>query len=191
MEFFDYKRACQELKGLGILPDEQGESVRFTLGQHDDGDSAAIVIGDTSLIADPPAGADHTPGEREQIPQLAEDLIHMLHLDEVFIIPVKQWGGVVNLVAFDLAEDESWLSIDAEAAIHQNSHNPLQIGPHDMGLIPSLCRALMEHGENDEADLTIVATGAPLIIEFRHQGALLVHCGHAGMRDTLLGSLAS
>lgn len=193
MEFFDYKRACQELKGIGIIPNAQGEAVRFTLEQgpevEADDDAAAIVVGDASVVDDAPGGAAHHAVDKDRVPQLAEDLVHVLHLDEVLIVPVKKWGGVVNLVAFDLAEDESWLSIDAEAAVHQNSHDPLQLGPPDMSLVPAMCKALMEHGENDEADLTIVATGAPLIIEFRHQGALVVHCGHAGMRDTLLGVL--
>jgi len=191
VEFFDYKRACQELKGIGIVPDAQGEAIRFTLekGPSAEDDAAAIVIGDASAAEDAPDGATHAKAEKDRIPQLAEDLVHVLHLDEVLIVPVKKWGGVVNLVAFDLAGDESWLSIDAEAAVHQNSHDPLQLGPPDMSLVPGMCKALMEHGEDDDADLTIVATGAPLIIEFRHQGALIVHCGHAGMRDTLLSAV--
>ncbi|MFG0274446.1 MAG: hypothetical protein ACF8QF_05265 [Phycisphaerales bacterium] len=189
MEFFDYKRACKELKAIGIVPDADGEAVRFTLQKVPQvvPDVHAIVFGDASLAEDAPDGAASASVEKDRIPQLAEDLVHTLHLDEVLLVPVRKWGAVVNLVAFDLAEDESWLSIDAEAAVHQNSHDPLQLGPPDLSLVTAMCTALMTHGESDEADLTIVATGAPLTLEFRHAGALIVRCGHAGMRDTLLG----
>jgi hypothetical protein len=189
VEFFDYKRACQELKAIGIVPVADGEAIRFILQKVPQvvPDVHAIVFGDASLVPDAPEGAATAEVAKDRIPQLAEDLVHTLHLDEVLIVPVRKWGAVVNLVAFDLAEDDSWLSVDAEAAVHQNGHDPLQLGPPDLTLVTAMCTALMKHGESDEADLTIVATGAPLTIEFRHGGALLVRCGHAGMRDTLLG----
>lgn len=192
MEFFDYNRACQELKGIGIVPEPVGEAVRFNLAKvpRVSPEVHAIVISDGSEIADAPEGAERRTVGRDRLPQLAEDLVHVVHLDEVLLIPVRKWGGVVNLVAFDLAEDESWLSIDAEASLHQNGRDPLQLGPPDMPLVSAMCKSLLEHGEGDEeADLTIVATGAPLVIEFRCAGALVVRCGHAGIRDTLLSVL--
>lgn len=189
MEFFDYKRACRDLKAIGIIPDGEGEAIRFLLQKvpHVVPDVHAIVFGDASLAPDAPQNTATAAVAKDRVPSLAEDLVHTLHLDEVLIVPVRTWGAVVNLIAFDLATNESWLSVDAEASLHQNGHDPLQLGPPDISLITTMCDALMKHGESDEADLTIVATGAPLVIEFRHRGALLVRCGHAGMRDTLLG----
>ena len=95
--------------------------------------------------------------EKSRVPQLAEDLIHTLHLDEVLLIPARTWGSVVNLIAYELAEDESWLSVDAEASLHQNGRDPLQLGPPDLSLVTAMCEALMKHGENEDADLCIVA----------------------------------
>lgn len=187
VEFFDYNQACKELRALGIVPSGTTPPVRFSLQAHDTvaPQVHTMVFGETEAIADAPEGAEAVRVERARLPQLAEDFVHTLHIDEVIVIPLTTWGAVINLVAFDLVEVDAWLDIDAEASLHQNGRDPLQLGPPEVSLITTLGEALQKHGESEDADITIAATGTPLVMELRHNGRLSIQCGHAGMRDTL------
>jgi hypothetical protein len=189
VEFFDYNQACKELRALGIVPSGTTPPVRFSLKPHDTiaPQVHTLVFGEGDALTDIPEGAEAVQVERGKLPRLAEDFVHTLHIDEVIVIPLTTWGAVINLVAFDLVEDDAWLDIDAEASLHQNGRDPLQLGPPDVSLITTLGVALQKHGESEDADITIAATGTPLVMELRHSGRLTLQCGHAGMRDTLRG----
>jgi len=188
MEFLDYNQMLDEAKSFGVIERPQGEHhMRFGL-------TAApphTVEAQTVLFAPPGQATDIDPDARvvacprEQLAELTDTIIHKVHLKQVALIPVHSWGEIVNLVAFDLASEEAWNDIDAEASLHQNTRNPLLIDSRNMHLVQRIIAALLEHGEHAEHDLTIVAIGAPLLIELNQPGELRVICGSEAVADNL------
>ncbi|MFG0257947.1 MAG: hypothetical protein ACF8GE_08615 [Phycisphaerales bacterium JB043] len=124
--------------------------------------------------------------ERERLPEFCEDMLHSLKLDEAMLIPHHTWGTIVNIAAFDLVDNDAWLQIDAEASLHQNKRDPLEIGPPDFSFIPCLYASLLEHGEDEAADVSLLTLGAPIIVDLRHTGSIVISCASAGLLDTLL-----
>jgi len=193
VEFVRFQSACDELKHFGVAPLQDsasdGSVLRFTMravpkvtprvlkvlvrteGDENDGGADA----DTTVVT----------ADRDRLPDLAESALHMMHLDEVMLIPTGTWGDIINLVAFDLATDETWLSIDAEASLHQTRRDPLVISAAEMGLVSTMAASLLKNGEGEKTNLTIAATGAPLLLELSCKGALRVWCSHEEVRDHL------
>src|SRR5690606_23716183 len=113
----------------------------------------------------------------ECLPQLVEDLLHKHKVNEALVIPVGYWRAVCDLLAIELATDTSWQDIDAEASLHLNTRDPLLITPRDFHIIPVMLRALLRSTPDDtsgEHDLTFVAAGVGMVLEFRTSGALVM-----------------
>jgi hypothetical protein len=193
VEFVRFDSACDELKHFGVAPvadkASDGSVLRFTMRT-----VPKVTPRVLSVIVHTEDAADDVPAEdgaaivkttRDRLPEIAEGALHIMHLDEVMLIPSGTWGDIINLVAFDLATDESWLSIDAEASLHQTRRDPLVLGAAEMGLVATMGASLLKNGEGDKTDLTIAATGAPLMLELSCKGVLRVWCAHEEVRDHL------
>ena len=109
----------------------------------------------------------------------------MLHINESVLIPVGTWGAIINAVVFDLAGEESWLEIDAEASLHQNGRDPPLVSAREQQVLSAMISSLMTNAEGVDQDLTIAGLGAPLLIEVSHSGALRIMCGSAAIADEL------
>jgi len=165
VEFLDYSPTFQALKSWGVAERPDGDITRFTLEPipkvapqiH------TLIIGEDESEAKD--GAVFIKAEPSRLPDMVEGVIHLSHLNEVVLVPVATWGAIVNITAFDLATDESWLEIDAEASLHQNRRDPLAVDSRDMHILPAMTRALLEHADSPSEDLAIIATGASLVME--------------------------
>lgn len=193
MEFVRFDNACDELKHFGVAPvaddESDGSVLRFAMRSVPKITPRvlSVVVRAEDLPDDPASddGAAVVRTTKDRLPEIAESALHMLHLDEVMLIPTGTWGDIINLVAFDLATDEIWLSIDAEASLHQTRRDPLVLGAAEMSLVATMGSSLLKNGENDKTNLTIAATGAPLLLELSCKGILRVWCAHEEVRDHL------
>ncbi len=184
MEFLNYKATLAELRPAGLVDIPEGDSeaiVRFSLESNGKSVKAAHRAAIGSEAALKHAGAVETatavPDPAESLPQLVEDLLHKHKVNEALIIPVGQWRAVCDLLAIELAADPSWQDIDAEASLHLNTRDPLLITPRDFHIIPSMLGALIRATPDDasgEHDLTFVAAGVGMVLEFRTSGALVM-----------------
>lgn len=193
MEFLNYKAAVAELRPVGLVeiiedaPDDPHSGsdatdlVRFTLEPNAKGVKAvhSAAIGVSKALAACADEVDETTSipSAEPLAQLVEDVLHKHKVTEAMVIPVGKWRAVCDLLAMELAADESWQDIDAEASLHLNSRNPLLLTTRDFHIIPKMLEALRRATSDDTTgahDLSIVAAGVGLILEFRPTGALLM-----------------
>jgi len=184
MEFLDYNQTLEAIGEFGVVERPEGDAMRFELTAKPPHapEVQTLVIG---------PDAEAAPGQRamacptENLPATLESLLHKVHVQEVAVIPTTSWGAILDLIAFKLADEEHWNEIDAEASLHKNTRNPLVIDANDMRLTRKLLEALIENGESEEHNASIVATGAPLVIEFHQPGSLRIQCGNPATADAL------
>lgn len=178
---------------MGVVDKASGDHIRFGLEKQPPHvlEVSEVVITASGVEVESNANARHIQAERERLPELTEGLIHSNHITEVVLIPVASWKAIIDLVAFDLATDESWLEIDAEASLHQNSHDPLFVGGRDLHLVRAILTSLLANGESPDADLAILAVGSPMIFEFRCEGALKVICPNVAIADEMTSTARS
>ncbi|MEO1131011.1 MAG: hypothetical protein AAFX05_15065, partial [Planctomycetota bacterium] len=112
-----------------------------------------------------------------------------LHFSEVGLIPAATWRSILDVAAFDLASDEMWLDIDAEAAMHQTGRDPLLLIPSDRPLIKTIIDALMAHGDAPQHGLHIIALEAPFVMSVSHEGRLNVWCANDAVADLIVSVL--
>ena len=184
MEFLSYKATMAELRPAGLveIPETNDEAiVRFSLEPN--GKSVKSVhrgaIGAGDALAHARDVETRTSVDRagDALPRLVEDLLHKHKVKEALVIPVGHWRAVCDLLAFELASDPSWQDIDAEASLHLNTRDPLLLTPRDFHVIPLMLGALARASaevDGGEHDLTLVAAGVGMLLEFRPSGALIM-----------------
>ncbi|TVQ33983.1 MAG: hypothetical protein EA376_00945 [Phycisphaeraceae bacterium] len=153
------------MKSWGVVERPDGDIMRFALEATPKvaPQIYRLVVGpDASEATD---GETHIEVDPARLPEFVEGAIHLTHLNEVVLVPVTTWGAIVNITAYDLATDDSWLEIDAEASLHQNRRDPLAVDSRDMHILTAMTKALMEHADSPNEDLAILATGASLVME--------------------------
>ncbi len=188
MEFVPYNEAHGWLGELGIAERREGDSIRFEL----DAESVAkirpgeIVRATIGTAPGDASGTRHVEAKPDTLGEVAEGILHKSHLNQILLIPVGQWRAVLDLLAFALADDEDWLDIDAEASLHQNSHDPLMIVPRQRHIIPKIVNALIVNGEDPAHDLTIASAESPLLVEVGSAGRLALSCVGADTAAQLL-----
>jgi hypothetical protein len=191
VEFLNYKAAVAELRPSGlveIVEETPGSSerdattlVRFTLEPN----AKAVKAVHSAAIGAPNAlracvdEVDETTSipSAEPLAQLVEDVLHKHKVTEALVIPVGKWRAISDLLALELADDQSWQDIDAEASLHLNSRDPLFLTTRDFHVIPRMLEALRRAAPDDasgEHDLSVVAAGVGLVLEFRPSGAVLM-----------------
>lgn len=192
VEFLEYAQTVRELGAMGIASRQEGDLMRFEVRSKPQvaPEVRRLVIGPADELGDTPEDTRRFEVDRVRIPGMAERLLHKIHITEAVLLPVGTWGAVVNAVVFDLATDESWLEIDAEASLHQNGRDPLLVSARDMHILRAMIEALMKNGEGRNQDLAIAAVGAPLLIEVRHEGVLHIWCGSPAIADELAKAVA-
>ncbi len=171
MEFFRYEIFLKAVAEFGtVARPESDEIVRFDLN----GDDVwTIELGGSD--GEHSLGLAVTP---DKLGERIEDILHASGIAEAAIIPFGPWRGVLDLAAFELAADEQWQDIDAEAALHMNGRDPLALLADHFHIVQTMIRSIVEHGETPGECLTIVASDAPLIAEARTDGTGTVHVLH-------------
>lgn len=183
MEFLDYNEIITHLKPQGVVERAEGEGedqiYRLTLDDSDQKPSTVVIGG----VQD--SGSESIAKDRSALGDAAEAVVSGMHIDEIAIFPTRRWREILDLVAFDLAEDEAWLEVDAEAAMHQNGRDPLILVPRDRHLLTTLINALMNHADAPQHEITVVAMDAPVVIHAGHTGILTVWCANEAMADKI------
>ncbi len=171
MEFFRYERYMQAVGEHGTVAQPvSDELTSFTIEGED---VWAIELGGSD--------GDHTIGfavTPDALPQRIEDVLHASGIAEAAIIPRGQWRDILDLAAFELATDEHWQDIDAEAALHMNGRDPLAILPHRFHIVQTMVKSIIENGDSEKESLAIIASDAPITVEVRHDGTATLRCMH-------------
>jgi len=135
--------------------------------------------------AEPRNGATIHTVQRERLPQLVEHIIHLLHMEQVLLLPIGKWRKIFDAVAFSLADNEHWQEIDAAATVELNTRDPLLCEPADFHTLIALIEALLNDAENRDQGLMLVPTAAPVLIEIIPDGAVRIDLGNAVLADEL------
>jgi len=195
VEFLEYKAFVDELRTGHVVPSGHADLTRFSIETPDDTDNPRVQIhrllfAPAALCGDVGEGVRVIETPAEQVPERLDALIHAARLPEVAIIPAGLWRTVMDLVAYELATDESWLDVDAEASLHLNTRDPLLLLPPDLHILRTLASALLTAVQNagggePAQDLSIVAPGSAMVFELDHRGAIRVQCANGNVADHL------
>lgn len=152
----------------------------------DSGDELVHVhLQSAESCAEPRPGASIHKIDRERLPKLVEHVIHLLHMEQILLLPVGKWRKVFDAVAFSLANNEDWQEIDAAATVELNTRDPLLCEPADFHTLIALIEALLNDAESSDQGLMLVPTAAPILIEIIPDGAVRIDLGNAVLADEL------
>lgn len=191
MEFLDYTPTVQALRALGVCERKEGPLTRFEIRPSPKvaAEVHCLCIGPKDALA---SAGDHAGNGARRIetradglPAFAESVIHRIHISEVVLIPVGTWGALLNAALMDLVSDESWLGVDAEASLHQKGRDPLAVNQGEAHIVKAITAALLKNGEAPDQDLTIAATGSPLLIEVARPGYIRVWCPNGAVAQSI------
>jgi hypothetical protein len=187
VDFLDEQKAIENLREGAINAVVEGEDDNETLRFSIAGEEVSTL----SVGAEPWGEADHTMSASDAgaLASLLDDVLHAMHIQTVLVMPVQRWRGVLDLVAFELATDEDWQEIDAEASLHQRSRDPLEVPPDQRQTMLNMVKAVLESGDGEDTDLNLLAPGVAVVIEVRHPSELRVHSGNRAVLDTLAEKL--
>lgn len=193
MEFLDYKKAAKELSELGVIERPDGDLMRLALD--DDVESisepALLTVGPTR----PEDSPRHIECERAKLGEIIAAFAHSTRTPETLVIPASTWRTIIDLVAYELASDEAWLEVDAEASLHQNGRDPLSLLPPDLHLLETLAGAMAKTIEaageaKPTEDIYIVTMGVPVIFCLSHTGVLRIQCPAPAIADQIVDHLS-
>jgi len=182
VEFFRYEIFVEAIAEHGtVARNDSDDLVRF---ENEGDETWSIEFGGSAGERSLAYGV--TP---EDLPQRIEDVLHASGVAEAAIIPAGQWRSVLDLAAFELASDELWQDIDAEAALHMNGRDPLALLPDQYHIVRTMARAIVEHGDSPAESITVLASDAPIVIEVRPDGTATVRCSHEAVARELVKKL--
>lgn len=187
MEFLPYAQIRRTLGEQGIV--EQIEDQRLRLVIRDPVEkwaskTARVVFGS----ADSRNGARRIPMAPGRTGEIAERLLQKAHVDDFVIIPAGRWRPILDIIAFDLASNEVWLEVDADASLHQNTREPLGLLARQRAVLREILESLHTRDAGDECDLEIAALGSPFVLEASPRGTLTLQCPEA-IADTLVNAI--
>lgn len=125
---------------------------------------------------------------KDALPEMIRHVVAKMNLNEVSVIPVGAWRDVLDCVAFELANDEHWREVDALAAMHQQTRNPLVFAKAETPILGKMVQALLKGGTTPRHDIIITCDSRPLLLEIFHDGAFSLTC-EAGMAEQALKGL--
>lgn len=189
MDFLSEQKAIENLREGSINAEQHGDGDDSMLRFSIDSDENAVM----SVAATPWPDADYhlTAETPEKLAELLDDVLHAMHIQSVLVMPVSEWRSVLDLVAFELATDEDWQEVDAEASLHQRTRDPLEVPPDQRQTMLAMVKAILENGEGEVTDLNLLAPGVAVVIEVRHPAELRVHSGNRAVLDTLARKLGA
>ncbi len=182
MEYLPYTEARERFPQVLLQEHEEGERVTFSL-EMPEGSPSRVVFGGP---APRDKGAEHlrtVARDKAALPACVDGVLHRMRLSEVGVIPVANWRAVLDLAAFDLATVEEWNEFEAEASMHMNGRDVLLFRPSEYDVLAKIISAVMEHGETDDHDLTLVSIDTPFLMDVRHSGGLTVWCANETVAD--------
>jgi hypothetical protein len=147
-------------------------------------DSDAVVVMDVAADDHPDAaalgeGIRRVP--RGALPNFIEAVVHKMHLQRTFAIPVGRWREIFDAVSEGMKSNAGWREVDTSASIELNRRDPLQFGPANAHTLRDLIRNLLDGARGTGHGLTLCSDGAPLVIEIMPRGEMIVFAGHRNL----------
>ncbi|MFO0893979.1 MAG: hypothetical protein U0574_03350 [Phycisphaerales bacterium] len=178
VEFVSYPEAWTALRQQGLEECiRTGTELHLGLRESDDLVVLDVAADDHPLAPQLPPEVRRVP--RSCLPTIVESVVHRLRVDPVLLIPVGTWREVFDAVAFGMAENEGWKSVDQSASVELNTRDPLMLGPADFHTMRDLLRVLLADGTRDTQGMSIAATGTQLLIEVLPKGQMIIFLGNA------------
>lgn len=177
MEFIEYQEVLPGLRKQGITEVEDDRGM-IRLEAEPDPSLQVLHLKCDGSTTPPYPDARILDRQKDHLAAEVIGILGRLHLNEVLVVPVCNWQGVIVCAAYDLAADETWIEFDAVAALHQTTRNPLAVTRGEFSVLEVMIRAILENGESPTHDLMISSDLIPLLIEVFPDGAVSVTCKH-------------
>jgi hypothetical protein len=190
VEFVGYDEVLDLLDDYGIDQMPDGDD-RVYLQMSDAQGVVHIHLACPDSSARPQRGATVIGVEKDRLPKLVDHIIHLLHLNQVLLIPVGKWRKVFDAVAFSLAQNEGWQEVDAAATVELNTRDPLLCEPVDFHTLVDLIQALLRDAETPDQGLMMIATASPVLVELVPDGAVRLSLGSQVLADEVAEAFAS
>lgn len=189
MEFVNEKEVFTLLRDLGIERTLESED-RVELSMQSDDSVVHVHLSCDESKTLPADGVDVITIEKQRLPVVVEHILHQLRLSQILLVPVGKWRNIFDLVAFSLAENESWQEVDAAATVELNQRDPLLCEPVDFPTLNDLLIAFFQNADNPDQGLMLVSTVTPLLIEIIPDGALRISIGNQVLADEVAEAFA-
>ncbi|MFK7961242.1 MAG: hypothetical protein AB8G96_12050 [Phycisphaerales bacterium] len=140
----------------------------------------------TASEATPDDGAESRTVDAEgKLGDFLEGALQRLHIDQILLVPLGEWGKVFDAIAFSLAENEDWQDFDTAATVERNTRDPILCMPADFTTLMLVFAALWSDAESRDQGVHIVATATQLLMEVDPTGCVRVTCGTQVVADEL------
>lgn len=179
MEFVEPEEAWAGLRRQGVVKAvESKQELRLEL------DGEQTVVMDVACEDHP--GAGDLPASIQRVPRAAmanfvEAVVHKMHLQRTFAIPVGRWREIFDAVSEGMKANPAWREVDTSASIELNRRDPLEFGPANAHTLRDLIRTLLTTARDSEHGLTLCSDGAPLVIEIMPRGEMILFAGHRNL----------
>jgi hypothetical protein len=147
-----------------------------------DGDAAVVMdiaTEDHPEVCDLPATIRRVP--RGVVANFVEAIVHKMHLQQTYAIPVGRWREIFDAVSDGMASNAAWREVDTSASIEMNKRDPLVFGPANAHTLRDLVKTLLHTAKDSNHGLTLCSDGAPLVLEIMPRGEMVVFAGHGSL----------
>ena len=179
MEFIDLDEAWADLRRQGVVKVvDSPKELRLEL----DGDAAVVMdiaTEDHPEVGDLPATIRRVP--RGVVANFVEAIVHKMHLQQTYAIPVGRWREIFDAVSDGMAGNAAWREVDTSASIEMNKRDPLVFGPANAHTLRDLVKTLLHTAKDSNHGLTLCSDGAPLVLEIMPRGEMVVFAGHGSL----------
>jgi len=180
VEFIELEKAWPDLRRQGVVKViDTAKELRLELAE-----SKAMVVIDVASDDHPdinelPASIRRVP--RGTLANFIESVVHKMHLQQTFAIPVWRWREIFDAVSDGMASNTAWREVDTSASIEMNKRDPLVFGPANAHTLRDLVKNLLANARDSEHGITLCSDGAPLVMEIMPRGEMVVFAGHASL----------
>lgn len=179
MEFIDLDEAWADLRRQGVVKVvDSPKELRLEL----DGDAAVVMdiaTEDHPEVGDLPKSIRRVP--RGAVANFVEAIVHKMHLQQTYAIPVGRWREIFDAVSDGMAGNAAWREVDTSASIEMNKRDPLVFGPANAHTLRDLVKTLLHTAKDSNHGLTLCSDGAPLVLEIMPLGEMVVFAGHGSL----------
>jgi len=179
VEFIDLDEAWADLRRQGVVKVvDSPKELRLEL----DGDAAVVMdiaTEDHPEVGDLPKSIRRVP--RGAVANFVEAIVHKMHLQQTYAIPVGRWREIFDAVSDGMASNAAWREVDTSASIEMNKRDPLVFGPANAHTLRDLVKTLLHTAKDSNHGLTLCSDGAPLVLEIMPRGEMVVFAGHGSL----------
>jgi hypothetical protein len=187
LEFVSYDEAMDVLTDLGVVATLDGtDRLRLSLEDSDDVVRLHIVPDTEALGSRDTSHGTVVRVSKARLPDVIEQLIHKLGIQQVLLLPIGKWRRVFDAVAFSLAKNEHWREVDATSSMSLNTHDPLLCEPPDFHTLRDLIAAILTDAEQPDQGIMITSTASPLMVELHPDGYACASIGSTVLADEII-----